>query len=1503
MTSMKSFAYRPYALYLLVAVLALGWAGAAAAEITLSVDKPTIREDGGRAEITITAESDAKVTANTVVSLKLGAQTLNLSGNVLPNGVGNVSPIHTIDDDGRFVDRSTSMQPWWVFNNANTLTGALQPGPSKPGGDWKDWFNSRALVNSQFSITLPTLVIPKDQKKATGTIVLTNLDNDKRGLYNTYDDFTIPFDLDQRDDVEFVFEGGVVYFEIDGVRYRDVDNVGTEQNYRRTRRFSTLLGRRYPDLIIKIDGLAGSETVKRTEIRVTDDERLTNQVNLSFSPASLSKDAGPTQVTVTATVNGGTLRSDQTFTLIHKTEFPGFHYENFPPGVRASDVLTRDTDYSAQSTSITIRRNKPSGKATITIDPKGKVGYIAFTAGTEKLVLKGVDLNLDGDMSDSLALSKVDGFAQGATVRPDRAVFFNEEGLGCEPTSTGEPLSQHDLNFDGRCDGIIREGRIGIDLNGDGRIEPFPNRGAPYGVNEGREEYGRTDPSDPNSPLHWSGTRNSQHVGLSSHFTLFGKAYPSNGTPRDSRRDGGALMLAAISSGRVDWIADRGWILAPGDTLSREYRTNTLNQLPVLAGGTRPDYWETSNPRFVLVESRLPQYIEFPHHLFEITDTPVVTLKSATDGLTATPATIREGAGRQEIALKVTLKDAVASDTRVTFTINPQEGRRDIDYTVSLSDLVVPKGQTSASTTLVLTPVDNEVVNAARTFDVVASVGESATDATATITIVDDETQSTQIMLTASPAELKAGTGANNVTITGTLDGQSFDEDVNIVLVVTTDTDADGDVDDADKAATRDTEYTAILRGLTIEAGEISGTTTVSVTPLAGGDKKIGLTALKSPVKNDDDEDVTVTTTVITLKDGDPETGPGVLAFDEDVDVVSTVFEYVVGTAIEPYVLPAATGGIGDKTYSVSATLPAGLVFDAETRTLSGTPLTAGDATVVYTVIDSAPDPVNTAVLSLTFEIGTAPPATVRVASITSTHSSIRENGETTAILLTATLAAPAPRAETILFTIAAPSSGTPAVRDADYTAVIGGSVVIAAGETQGRTLLTLTPLDNEEVDGNKYLGAQASASGGSAQTDIKIADDETPSTSLSLEVTPHTLSEDAGVTQLTVTAMLDGKALDAAATVTLSIDPESAATRDLDYSALYNPSLSIPAGSTSGSITLLIDPTADNEDEGNETITLTASAEGLTSASAHITLADGAETPLPPEATPLAFADGTSIADQEYTAGTEISAMELPAAVGGVGDIAYSVSDLPAGLSFDAATRTLSGTPDTATDEPVEVTYTAADGTGASATLTFSITVNATLTFDLVFFGAGKLVPTADDNGASIPEFISGQPVNAFTLPSATGGTEPLTYTLSPDLPAGLSFDAATRTISGTPQAEGSPLYIYTVTDALGASVTMQLQTRPAAFALATNYPNPFNPATTIQYALPQSADVQLTVYNVVGQVVRTLVAEHQAAGRYLVAWDATNDNGQSLSAGVYFYRLQAGGEFHAVRKMLLLK
>ena len=91
--------------------------------------------------------------------------------------------------------------------------------------------------------------------------------------------------------------------------------------------------------------------------------------------------------------------------------------------------------------------------------------------------------------------------------------------------------------------------------------------------------------------------------------------------------------------------------------------------------------------------------------------------------------------------------------------------------------------------------------------------------------------------------------------------------------------------------------------------------------------------------------------------------------------------------------------------------------------------------------------------------------------------------------------------------------------------------------------------------------------------------------------------------------------------------------------------------------------------------------------------------------------------------------------------------------------------------------------------------------------------------------------------------------------------------------------------------------------FALAHNYPNPFNPATTIKYVLPQASAVRWEIFNVAGQMVRTLVAKHQEVGRYAVRWDATDDRGHRVSSGIYFYRLQAGSEFVEVKKMLMVR
>jgi hypothetical protein len=93
-----------------------------------------------------------------------------------------------------------------------------------------------------------------------------------------------------------------------------------------------------------------------------------------------------------------------------------------------------------------------------------------------------------------------------------------------------------------------------------------------------------------------------------------------------------------------------------------------------------------------------------------------------------------------------------------------------------------------------------------------------------------------------------------------------------------------------------------------------------------------------------------------------------------------------------------------------------------------------------------------------------------------------------------------------------------------------------------------------------------------------------------------------------------------------------------------------------------------------------------------------------------------------------------------------------------------------------------------------------------------------------------------------------------------------------------------------------------PEVYALHQNYPNPFNPTTILRYDLPEDTQVRITIYDIMGREVRTLVKNQQSAGYKSVVWDATNDLGQPVSAGMYLYRIFAE-EFVQVKKMVLLK
>ena len=165
-----------------------------------------------------------------------------------------------------------------------------------------------------------------------------------------------------------------------------------------------------------------------------------------------------------------------------------------------------------------------------------------------------------------------------------------------------------------------------------------------------------------------------------------------------------------------------------------------------------------------------------------------------------------------------------------------------------------------------------------------------------------------------------------------------------------------------------------------------------------------------------------------------------------------------------------------------------------------------------------------------------------------------------------------------------------------------------------------------------------------------------------------------------------------------------------------------------------------------------------------------------------------SGIADKTYDQNLPIDRETLPAAAGGDGALTYSISpNLPAGLSFDATTRLLSGTPTEA--QPVTFyTYRATDSDTVdpdSASLIFGIAVKI------------DPMPTFEGNVIGDQNYDRGLSIAGEALPAAAGGNEPLTYSLTPDLPPGLTFDAATRLLSGTPtKAQPAALYTFTATD-----------------------------------------------------------------------------------------------------------
>jgi len=141
---------------------------------------------------------------------------------------------------------------------------------------------------------------------------------------------------------------------------------------------------------------------------------------------------------------------------------------------------------------------------------------------------------------------------------------------------------------------------------------------------------------------------------------------------------------------------------------------------------------------------------------------------------------------------------------------------------------------------------------------------------------------------------------------------------------------------------------------------------------------------------------------------------------------------------------------------------------------------------------------------------------------------------------------------------------------------------------------------------------------------------------------------------------------------------------------------------------------------------------------------------------------------------------------------------------------------------------------------------------------------------------------------------------TFTTEAPAHELMFVYNENVDGVPQVRDlAPEFV-------GGSVSLSSRNPNAAlptdFALSQNVPNPFNPTTDISFALPTDSKVSLSIYNVLGQHVKTLVDDYMRAGNQTITWDGTDATGRTVASGVYFYKLNAN-DFSSTKKMMMLK
>ena len=696
--------------------------------------------------------------------------------------------------------------------------------------------------------------------------------------------------------------------------------------------------------------------------------------------------------------------------------------------------------------------------------------------------------------------------------------------------------------------------------------------------------------------------------------------------------------------------------------------------------------------------------------------------------LTVSPTSVGEDDGATTVTVTATLDGSVTlpGATEVTVSVGGGSATSGTDYAaVSDFTVTIPKETASGTGTFTLTPTNDSLAEGDETIDVTGAAG-GFTVTKAQMTLIDDETAPASITLTVSPTSVSESASGTTVTVTATLGGSVTLPGATEVVVSV-----------GGGSATSGTDYAAVSDfTVTIPKESASGTGTFTLAPtnddIAEGDETIdvtgaadGFTVTKAQVTLTDDE---TAPTAITLTVSPASVG-------EDDGATTVTVTATLGGSATLLTATAVTVSVGGGTATsgtdyaavsdFTVTIPKETASGTGTFTLTPTndDIAEGDETIDVTGTADG-FTVTKAQVTLTDD-DTAPTAI----TLTVSPTSVGEDDGATTVTVTATLGGSATLLTATEVTVSV--GGGTATSGTDYAAVSDFTVTIPKETASGTGTFTLTPTNDDIAEGDETIDVTGAADGFTVtKAEVTLTDDETAPASITLTVSPTSVSESASGTTVTVTAMLGGSATRPGATEVVVSVGGGSATSGTDYAAVSDFTVTIPKETASGTGTFTLTPTNDSLAEGDETIDVTGTADGFTVTKAQMTLTDDETAPASITLTvsPTSVsesASGTTVTVTAMLGGsaTRPGATEVVVSVGGgsatSGTDYAAVSDftvtIPKETASGTGTFTLTPTNDSLAegDETIDVTGTA-DGftvTKAQMTLTDDETAPTAIT------------------------------------------------------------------------------------------------------------------------------------------------------------------------------------------------